>query len=142
MAAGSPLLELPAELLDEVYHYVALNDRLAFADRTSRLPLLRTCRQLREEYATIFFAGDFVKMDAYYPETDSWCAVIDNAAKMDLFCRARFVDMAGKVNSRAGAQRHCQNVSECMTYVFWMPRHGIMTLSLHGAERYWMWTLK
>ncbi|KAF2173862.1 hypothetical protein M409DRAFT_48777 [Zasmidium cellare ATCC 36951] len=115
MSVGSRLLRLPPELRDAVYHFVALDDRLAFADHIRRPPLLRTCKQLRQEYASIFFAHEFVVFDAYYPETDWWSLVGGKSAKMDLFGRARFIDMAGFCNSLAGAQRHCQKYCNPLT---------------------------
>lgn len=141
--ARNSLLGLPAELRDEILGFVALDDRIAFADHFRRPSLLQVCKQLREEHASVFFADDLVTFDAYYPETASWCAVAGKAAKMDLFERATgWADMIGIVNSAAGAKRYCQKQAELTANSFWKPRHGIMTLSINGAPRYWMYSIR
>lgn len=139
MSGGSRLLLLPPELRDAVYHFVALDDRLAFADHLRRPSMLRICKQLRREYASIFFADDLVAFDAYYAETNEWATVVAKAAKLDLFGRARFVDMAGQVNSPAGAQRYCQRYGERIGGSRAKRHHGILTVSVNGSPRNWMW---
>lgn len=140
MSGGSRLLHLPPELRDAVYHYVALDDRLAFADIIRRPSMLQTCKQVRREYASIFFADDHIAFDAYYVETNGWAAVTSKGAKLDLFGRARFVDMAGLVNSPAAAQRYCQKYCERVGGSRMKRHHGIMSLFFNGCPRYWMWT--
>lgn len=133
-------MRLPAELRDEIYHFVALNDCFVFADHVHRPSLLQACRQLREEYACVFFADGLVAFDEYHLETDAWSVVLGKTAKMDVFARSLFVDMAGLVNSLAGAQRYCQKRCErtASPHVK-RRRHGIMTLSINGSPRYWTW---
>jgi hypothetical protein len=68
----SSLLTLPAELRTRIYE-CHLPDALAvFADTTEPPTLLQTSRQLRSEFADVFYGSECLKLDAYYSNTDAW----------------------------------------------------------------------
>lgn len=66
MGSSSPLLELPPELRNEVYDYVAsepLTDAVVFHDKRIPHPLARTCKLLRAEFLPIYELIDYSQIE-------------------------------------------------------------------------------
>ena len=129
----SSILTLPAELRLRIYEY-HLPDALAvFADTTEPPTLLQTSRQLRSEFADVFYGSECLKLDAYYSITDTWCPLAAASAKRAVLAGARIQlkDLAD-FWSLASARRYCQHVVGDRG-------RGIMTVVVKGGFKRWMW---
>lgn len=136
MPNAASFLDLPAELRVLVYEYIALADLISFAD-SFRLPsLLHVASPLGEEYADVFFADGNIAVDAYYPDTASWCAVKGKAAKKAIIELAAFSDCYDR--SLASAQR---SVQQAFHPAMSRGKHGILTVFIAGVPRWSRWKL-
>lgn len=131
------LLVLPAELRIRVYKYVVIGDLQTFADKMSKPGLLKTSRQLREEYSDVFFSDEALKIDAYYGEGDAWHQVRGKQAKRAIFEECIFTDLLD-FWSLASARRYCQRL-----YSNWQGnvQTGIMTIMTRSGIRRWQWSV-
>lgn len=130
----SSLLSLPAELRIRIYE-CHLPDALAvFADTTILPTLLRTSRQLRSEFADVFYGSECLKLDAYYSNTDTWCPLAEASAKRAVLedARIQLKDLAD-FWSLASARRYCQHVAGDRG-------RGIVTVMAKGGFKRWMWS--
>ena len=130
----SSLLSLPAELRIRIYEF-HLPDALAvFADTTILPTLLRTSRQLRSEFADVFYGSECLKLDAYYSNTDTWCPLAEASAKRAVLedARIQLKDLAD-FWSLASARRYCQHVAGDRG-------RGIVTVMAKGGFKRWMWS--
>jgi hypothetical protein len=130
----SSLLTLPAELRIRIYE-CHLPDALAvFADTTEPPTLLQTSRQLRSEFADVFYGSEYLKLDAYYSNTDAWCPLAAASAKRAVLegARIQLKDLAD-FWSLASARRYCQHVVGDRG-------RGIMTVVVKGGFKRWMWS--
>ena len=134
---GTRLLSLPAELRNQIYETVLADDLYALCQSFRPPSLLLVCKQLNQEYSDVFFESDGIMLEAYYPLTHSWCTVRGKAAKRTVLKSGTFVDLFN-FSSLASAQRHCQRVS----YLYQDVRRGIMTISINGSSRWWLYSVK
>lgn len=134
--SSSPFLALPPELRNRIYDFALLADVERFAE-TPRIPtLLGVCRQVRHEYAGVFYGTNRVKLDAYYGETDSWCEVRGGKAKQAVLEHATFLDLF-EFWSLASARRYCQRNSRENV------QKGLVTISTNTASfRRWQWSVQ
>jgi hypothetical protein len=130
----SSLLTLPAELRIRIYE-CHLPDALAvFADTTVPPTLLQTSRQVRSEFADVFYGSECLKLDAYYSNTDAWCPLAGATAKRAVLegAKIQLKDLAD-FWSLASARRYCQHVVGDRG-------RGIMTVVVKGGFTRWMWS--
>jgi hypothetical protein len=129
----STLLSLPAELRNRIYEHV-LSDALAtYADTLHPPTLLQVSRQVKREFAGIFYSSECLKLDVYYSSTDSWCPLAEARAKRAVL-ESKEMQVKDLANfwSLASARRHCQHVGGDR-------QRGIMTVMTPAGFRRWMW---
>lgn len=138
-----PLLALPAELRIAVYDMVVADDLRRFAHSFSLPALLRTCRQVRNEYVDVFCSDAHLTINAYYSETGMWSAVTGATAKLAVIARCSATHLV-RYSSLASAQRDCERVC----YSKPERLRGILTILveddvLHStsATRWWQWSI-
>lgn len=131
----SQFLALPAELRNRCYEFLVLSDLQAFADNAIRPALLKSSRQLANEYSGIFFDSELLKFDSYAGET--WQQIRNKQAKRHIFETGVFMDMLD-FWSLASARRYCQRL-----YSDWQGniRTGIMTIQTRSGIRRWQWSI-
>lgn len=129
-------LALPPEIRNTIYEHLLPSTLATFADNLQPPGLVQTNRQLRAEFASVFYASESLRLDAYYTATDSWCALTDARAKRVVLENAgtqgEFKDLAD-FWSLASARRYCQHV------VGRERGRGIMTVMTEAGFRRWMW---
>lgn len=133
----NPLLSLPAELRNSIYEYVLTDDVVAFADNMCSPSLLSVCNLIQDEYASLFYATNLIKLDAYYSNTDSWCEVKSASAKRNILEHSTFADLSD-FWSLASARRYCQKVCYNRENV----QRGIVTIVTKAGMRRWQWNLQ
>lgn len=130
-------LALPAELRLLCYELVVDDDLHQFAASFRKPSLLHVCRQLRNEYAGVFFNG--VTIDSYYHETACWVPVSGKAAKMAIVEQCKFTHLVS-YSSLASAQRYCERgFFSCSNQ-----QRGILTVAngSNASLRWWQWSIK
>ena len=130
-------LGLPAELRVRIYEYALDNDLETFAESVREPALLSVCQLVHHEYASIFYATNCIRVDAYYHETDSWCEVTGHQAKQVIISRSTFGDLFD-FWSLASARRYCQRVCYNRENV----RRGILTITANAGPRRWQWNVQ
>lgn len=128
------LLSLPAELRNKIYEHHLPDSLAAYADNLRPPPLLQVSRQVRREFAGIFYSSECLKLDVYYSSTDSWCPLAEAQAKRAVLAsqEMELKDLAD-FWSLASARRHCQHVGGDR-------QRGIMTVMTPAGFRRWMWS--
>jgi hypothetical protein len=128
------LLNLPAELRNTIYEHHLPHALTTYADTLHPPALLQVSRQVRREFASVFYGSECLKLDIYYSSTDIWCPLVDARAKRAVLesKEIRFKDLAD-FWSLASARRHCQHVGGDR-------QRGIMTVMTTAGFRRWMWS--
>ena len=137
MRGESHLLALPAELRMRIYDYVTMGDLQTFVDKMTKPSLLKTSRQIREEYPDIFFSNEALKVDAFYGAAGEWHQIRNQQTKRAIFEDCIFTDLL-EFWSLASARRYCQRL-----YSNWQGnvQTGIMTVMTRSGIRRWQWSL-
>ena len=133
----SPLLRLPVELRCQIYDFVVPSDLQSFADRMATPGLLKTSKQIRDEYSDVFFGSEFLKLDAYFGEVGVWQQVKTKQVKRAIFETSIFTDMS-EFWSLASARRYCQRL-----YSDWQGNvlTGIMTIVIRSGIYRFQWSV-
>ena len=131
---SSALLNLPAELRNAIYEHHLPHALAAYADTLHPPALLQVSRQIRREFAAVFYSSDCLKLDIYYSGTDTWCPLVEARAKRAVLERQeiKLKDLAD-FWSLASARRHCQHVGGDR-------QRGIMTVVTTAGFRRWEWS--
>jgi hypothetical protein len=130
----SALLNLPAELRNSIYEHYLPYALATYADTLRPPALLQVSRQVRREFASVFYSSECLKLDVYYSSTDSWCLLAGAGAKRAVLERKE-IDLKDLADfwSLASARRHCQHVGGDR-------QRGIMTVMTLAGFRRWMWS--
>lgn len=130
----SPLLNLPAELRNTIYEHHLPQALDTYADTLRPPALLQVSRQIRREFAGVFYGSDSLKLDVYYNSTDSWCPLPDARAKRAVL-ESQEIELKDLADfwSLASARRHCQHVGGDR-------KRGIMTVMTTTGFRRWMFS--
>lgn len=139
MTTAAPLpalLSLPPELRNQIYDEVVVDDLFRFAATFGLPPLLKVCKQLRDEYCGVFFSDENLTLNAYYHETGCWDIITGKWQKLYLIERCLFKHLVS-YSSLASAQRYCERAA------FNAPgtRRGILTVQSLNA-RWWQWQMR
>lgn len=131
---SSALLNLPAELRNNIYEHHLPHALDIYADTLCLPALLQVSRQIQREFAGVFYSSESLKLDIYYSSTDTWCPLVAASAKRAVL-ESQEIELKDLADfwSLASARRHCQHVGGDR-------QRGIMTVVTTAGFRRWRWS--